>query len=87
MKSNRMRLSQPDLGIKELFSRRVHFQTDGASVCIENMPAPLPVAKVSPDQLIEDILVSTLRRVQSTASPEVAAAAARYIALLSEGAL
>jgi hypothetical protein len=28
-------------------------------VCIENLPAPLPISKVSPDKLIEDILVST----------------------------
>ncbi|HEX7860372.1 MAG TPA: hypothetical protein VF773_08615 [Verrucomicrobiae bacterium] len=51
------------------------------------MPAPLPIAKVSPDQLIEDVLISTLRRLQENSSPEVSAAAARYISLLSEKAL
>ena len=54
---------------------------------LDELPAPLPIAKVSPDQLIEDILISTLRRVQENSAPEVAAAAARYISLLSENAL
>ncbi|MGZ8938963.1 MAG: hypothetical protein ACXW32_07110 [Limisphaerales bacterium] len=56
-------------------------------IALETLPAPLPVSRVHPDQLIEDILVATLRRVQDNASPEVAAAAARYISLLSESAV
>lgn len=86
MKSNRMRLSQPETGIKD---RRtgVALGLTSYAVKLQELPAPVPIAKVSPDQLIEDILVCTLRRVQNTAAPEVAAAAARYLTLLSEKAL
>jgi hypothetical protein len=58
-----------------------------APIRLEELPAPLPITKVSPDQLIEDILISTLRRVQENSSPAVSAAAARYITLLSQNAL
>jgi hypothetical protein len=68
--------------------RRNLISTDASlPIALETLPAPLPVSKVHPDQLIEDILIATLRRVQDNASPEVAAAASRYISLLSESAL
>ena len=54
---------------------------------LAQMPAPLPVSPLDPDQIIEDILVSTLTRVQASAKPELAAAAARYITLLRQKAL
>ena len=86
MKSNRMRLFKPTPGVQKRF-----MLLEKGSACspirLDELPAPLPIAKVSPDQLIEDILVSTLRRVQENSAPEVAAAAARYISLLSENAL
>ena len=86
MKSNRMRFYQP---ISSGNGRVRHGFDSGGTLPLrlENLPAPLPITQVSPDKLIEDILVSTLRRVQNNASPEVAAAAARYISLLSENAL
>ena len=85
MKSNRMRLYKPETrGRRE---SELIFAPQPPGISIEDLPAPLPVAKVSPDQLIEDILIATLRRVQNSSSPEVAAAAARYLALLSQHAL
>lgn len=87
MKSNRFRLIKPIAQTKERF-RVGGQQAEGIdSVRLEDLPAPLPIAKVTSDQLIEDILISTLRRVQENSSPQVAAAAARYISLLSEKAL
>jgi hypothetical protein len=59
----------------------------GIPISLAALPAPLPINKVAPDQLIEDILLATLRRVQENSSPEIAAAASRYITLLSENAL
>lgn len=87
MKSNRMRLPKPLIGTEERFHTGLLLGLTGSPVKIEELSAPLPISKVSPDQLIEDILISTLRRVQNAASPEVAAAAARYISLLSEKAV
>jgi hypothetical protein len=86
MKLNRMRLGHPSIGNAGRLKPKIAFEVMEDLVSIENLPAPLPISKVSPDKLIEDILVSTLRRVQGSASPEVAAAAARYISLLSETA-
>jgi hypothetical protein len=87
MKSNRMQLGQPSIGTTRRLKPKLSFEVMEDHVSIESLPAPLPISKVSPDKLIEDILVSTLRRVQGSASPEVAAAAARYISLLSENAV
>jgi hypothetical protein len=87
MKSNRMRVYKPVTGIKERFRFEAACHTSAFPINLEDLPAPLPIAKISPDQLIEDILVSTLRRLQENSSPEVTAAAARYISLLSEKAL
>jgi hypothetical protein len=58
-------------------------RTPGSPLKIDELPAPLPIAKVSPDEMIEDIILSTLRRVQQTGSPELAAAASSYISLFS----
>ena len=85
MKSNRMRLFTPTTNVVERL--RAGFIESALPLAMESLPAPLPVAKISPDQLIEDILLATLRRVKEQSSPEVAAAAARYISLLSENAL
>lgn len=87
MKSNRMRHYKPKPPARESFSVYSKDGNKSYRVALRNLPAPLPISKVSPDQLIEDILVSTLRRVKERSSPEVAAAAARYITLLSEHAL
>lgn len=85
MNSNRMRLYTPIAGVTKRFGSGV--AKPDTPIRLEDLPAPLPIAKISPDELIEDILISTLRRVQENSSPEVAAAAARYISLLSENAL
>lgn len=87
MNSNRMRPFKPVTAIKERFRFEAIYQTPTLPIKLEDLPAPLPIAKVSPDQLIEDVLISTLRRLQENSSPEVSAAAARYISLLSEKAL
>jgi hypothetical protein len=87
MKSNRMRLGHPSVGKMRCRETKLLVEFIEPPVCMESLPPPLPISKVSPDELIEDILVSTLRRVQGSASPEVAAAAARYISLLSENAV
>lgn len=87
MKSNRMRLFTPITSESDSLRRELLLAGSAGSVAIESLPAPLPVRKIHPDQLIEDILVATLRRVQENASPEIAAAASRYISLLSESAL
>ena len=85
MKSNRMRLYSPTTKAREKING---FEcVSGIPISLATLPAPLPINKVAPDQLIEDILLATLRRVQENSSPEVAAAAARYITLLSENAL
>jgi hypothetical protein len=86
MKSNRMRLYKPNAGTKGRFEPG-YSQEPKLSLCLEEMPPPLPIARVTPDDIIEDILISTLHRVQESASPAVAAAAARYISLLSEKSL
>ena len=86
MKSNRMRSYRP-ITAKERFRPESFQESLSLPIKIEDLPAPLPIAKISPDQLIEDILISTLRRVQEHSAPEVAAAAARYISLLSEKAV
>jgi len=85
MKSNRMRLYTPTT--KAIEGLRGGFIQSASTLRMQSLPAPVPVAKISPDQLIEDILLATLRRVKDQSSPEVAAAAARYITLLSENAL
>ena len=83
MKSNRMRFRRPALGIERRLQGNGLLELTGP-LQLEQLPAPLPIAKVAPDQVIEDILLATLRRVQKSGSPEVAAAAARYMSLLTE---
>lgn len=87
MKSNRMRLFTPTTSAVERLHAGFIHSASTLPLSMESLPAPLPIAKISPDQLIEDILLATLRRVKEQSSPEVAAAAARYITLLSENAL
>ena len=87
MKSNRMRLFTPMICENEGLGLNLFSAGSALPVPLESLPAPLPVRKIHPDQLIEDILVATLRRVQENASPEVSAAASRYISLLSENAI
>ena len=52
----------------------------------EELPAPLAIAPIEPDQIIQDILEATLLRVQNCSSPEVAAAAARFMGMLKKEA-
>jgi hypothetical protein len=46
------------------------------------MAPPTPVSEISPDQIVTDILVSTLLRVQQSGNKEISAAAARYLSVL-----
>ena len=89
MKSNRMRYLRPAGGRSKGPTLPWLLSPTHAAerVKLSKMPAPNPVSRLHPDQVIEDILVSTLVRVQKTANPELAAAAARYIALLREKAI
>jgi hypothetical protein len=85
MKSNRMRVGMPVIGAVNRFQHvwlSPICRKDTAAVALEQMPPPAPISKIKPDQVVEDILVSTLLRVQSSATPEIAAAAAKYLALL-----
>lgn len=53
-------------------------------VNLREMAPPSAIAKIHPDQVVEDILMSTLLKVQSQASPEISAAAARFVELIRE---
>jgi hypothetical protein len=90
MKPNRIRKTKPpSLASGTRFAAEWLLPVSGHSqpANLAKMAAPSPIGRISPDQIIEDILVSTLSRVQSTGSPELSAAAARYISLLREKAL
>lgn len=80
MKSNRMRLTTPgNIGqgrFKPPGLTNIRFCN---AVNLKELPDPLPIAKPQPTQIVQDILISTLLRVQSTSSRDVAEAAARYI--------
>jgi hypothetical protein len=89
MKSNRMLLKTSAVETANRFESH-HISTvptSGQSLDLKEMPAPLAISRVAPDQIIEDILVSTLLRLQSSAKGDLAAAAARYLTLLREKAL
>lgn len=49
----------------------------------EQMPAPLPVPPIDPDQVIRDIVEATLNRVKKNAAIEISEAAARCLNLLN----
>jgi hypothetical protein len=89
MKSNRMRLSKPPAKGTTRFAPGWLLPLEQAkqSEALDQMPAPLPIGRIEPDQIIEDILVSTLSRVKNSANAPLAAAAARYITLLREKAV
>jgi hypothetical protein len=75
MKSNRTRL-QPQVTFPPSFRRSFRGLH---SVRLTEMPAPEALPEISPDQVVTDILICTLERVQRSSSPSVAAAAARYL--------
>jgi hypothetical protein len=52
----------------------------GTVVDLSCMPPPPAITPIRPEQVVEDILAATLARVQTEASPQVAAAAARFLA-------
>ena len=74
------RLSQPWLSTP--FTHK-----DVENVNLAEMSPPVEIPKVDPDQVVQDILVSTLLKVQRKASPEVQLAAARYLQALKAGVL
>ena len=83
MKLNRMRMALPAEP-----SRRIDRgwgivpgNRDFGSVDLRSMGAPPPIQKPSPDQVVEDIVVSTLLKVQDRSSPEIQAAAQRMLTM------
>ena len=57
------------------------------AVDLAEMSAPAVIPKVHPEQVVQDILISTLQKVQKKSSPEVSRAAAKYLALIKAGLL
>jgi hypothetical protein len=89
MKSNRMRIGRPAGRIAKDLASAYLVASGGVSLGVDltQMAPPAPVTHLHPDQIIEDILLATLSRVQASANPELAAAAARYMTLLREKAV
>ena len=77
MKSNRTRFLPQD---KLTGSLNRPYRGVGP-VRLTEMPSPMTLPEISPEQVVADILVCTLERVQRSSSPEVAAAAARYLSV------
>lgn len=81
------------MAIRELASvtseRRLfaYQHTDVEKIDLAEMSAPSAVPKVSPEQVVQDILVSTLHKVRRNASPEVRRAAEKYLEAIQEGAI
>jgi hypothetical protein len=89
MKSNRIRPNRQEI---ETLSRVKSSWMPTAGGCgplinLESMAAPVAIERAETDQIIEDILIATLLRVQKSAKGELAAAAARYVTLLQEKAV
>lgn len=84
MKSTRMRFETPQTQLPGSCAeiRRESLLSRGGPVCLAEMPPPATIERISPDQVIVDVLVATLLKVQRSATPEVAAAAERYLAQL-----
>lgn len=90
MKSNRMRVAIPaDQSVARLESRWV--EGSGAEefgrIDLMRMSPPAVIPKIHPEQVVQDILISTLSKLQEKASPEVSRAAARYLAHIRAGLL
>ena len=98
MKSSRLRLIEPSVGrVKHLAPALLLAfanQEETTKLAAPQLPAdlvemaaPVPIRQVEPDQVIEDILIATLTREQNSATPQLAAAALRYITLLKAKAV
>src|SRR5689334_21878566 len=84
MKSNRMRFYK---GLRGVAKPVVAFRSSGAEdecrpANLADMPEPGVLPPISPDQVVTDILVATLLRVQQSSNSVVAAAAARFLSAL-----
>jgi hypothetical protein len=83
MKSNRMWLMTPEFkGNSRLKPFWPLPQPSSKRVNLKEIPAPVPIAKPEPKKIVQDILVSTLLRIQSGGSAEVADAAAEYLEMI-----
>jgi hypothetical protein len=86
MKSSRIRfykakvIAAPPPGVGRAAVEEDEFHV--GPVRLTEMPSPAVLAPMSPEQVVTDIMISTLIRVQQCSSAEVAAAAARYLATL-----
>ena len=84
MKSNRMRLSFAVTEASNRFRTRLSPVTsfEAGKLFWQQLPAPLSVPQMEPDEIIRDILEATLLRVQKNSSPDIAAAAVKCLNLL-----
>jgi hypothetical protein len=85
MKSNRMRSITPRVvnrTVGLVLNQCLPEKLLPKPVNLDEIPAPAPISKPQPDKIVQDILLSTLLRVQSSSSSEIAAAAARYIEMI-----
>jgi hypothetical protein len=82
MNSNRLRL--PLTVAKERTSLSERWCSPELSEVIEweQMPAPLPVPAIDPDEIIQDILEATLLKIKNKSGAEMSAAASRCLLLL-----
>lgn len=81
MKSNRFRVHPPPQSGNRWDEDLAALNPSGASgkIDLSRMPAPVLPPPTEPDQIIEDILVATLLRVQRNSSKEIVAAAQKYL--------
>jgi hypothetical protein len=75
MDSNRMRLYTRG----KRFASMLAGSGVADGVNLDEIPAPVAIVKPAPEQIVQDIVLSTLARIQESGSPEIAAAAAHYI--------
>ena len=78
MNSNRMRVYGGVSRMAPLFG----WESTSEPVDLNEIPAPVPIRKPSPERIVRDILLSTLERVKQGGSAEIAAAASEFAALI-----
>jgi hypothetical protein len=84
MKSNRMRLTFAAAESSDRFRTKLLpvSSFEPGKLVWHQLPAPVAIPRVEPDEIIRDILEATLLRVQNSSSPDIAAAAVKCLNLL-----
>jgi hypothetical protein len=84
MKSNRIRFNFAVSEANDRFRTKLSPITsfEAGKLFWQQLPAPLSVPQIGPDEIIRDILEATLLRVQKSSSPDIAAAAVKCLNLL-----